>query len=91
VDVVVLETEALSIWREVVLTPGDHPAVEVDAEVPLGLRRLLDELTGESATSAAEVQHAVVRLRRNVGKDRPAAGVVVMIDPEAADEIAHLP
>jgi hypothetical protein len=73
---VVLELELRRRRLEVNLAPVDHPTVQVDAKVALGSRYLLDQLAGDPAASAAEVEHPFVSLGRQVWVDKRARWVI---------------
>ena len=78
-DVVVDEVEARCVRSEVPTAPLDHPTVEVDPQVALRTRALLDQLPGDSAAAATEVQHGLVGLGWKVGIDQIPGGVVERI------------
>ena len=90
VHVVMREFETWCGGGEIVLAPRDHARVQINAEIPLGPRLLLDKLPGESTASAAEIKDTAENARIHEIEDRRPSGVVESAGLRLAHERAHL-
>ncbi len=69
--VVMLELELRGSWREVFLTPANHPRVQINSDVPLWRSGLLDELPRDPAVPTAEIENGSQAPRRQVWNTGP--------------------
>jgi hypothetical protein len=76
-DIVVDERELSGEWGEVLLTPPDHPGVVVEPYIAFRGPGLLDELAGDAATAAPEVEYGPVGLVGHIGEDVRTRGIVI--------------
>ena len=76
--------------RQVRPAPLDHAGVDVEAEVARRTSALLDELARDAAAAAAEVEHRLVGLGRDLGEHEVAGRVVEEPALDRPDERAHL-
>jgi hypothetical protein len=64
--------------------------VNIDADVPLRTRPLLDQLPSDPAAATPEVEHCLVDASWEIGIDERAARVLVGRRVSRSDELAHL-
>src|SRR5262245_48436084 len=87
--VVMFEAKFRRTRRQVSLAPRDHSAMQVNTEIALRARLLLNELARYAAASATEVENTLVRRPRQIRINRGPAGVVKALGIADADELAH--
>ena len=85
--------EELKLGRErtqVVFAPSDHAEVQVHANVAFRRRPLLNQLTRDASTAAAEIEHRVEGLGRQIWIDERTGGIVEGREVGRSNEFTHL-
>jgi hypothetical protein len=90
VDVAMAKFEARVGGRQIVISPLDHTAVQVNTEVALRSRNLLQKPASDAPAAAAEIEHGLIESSVEARKEERAAGIVEIRGISWPNEFAHL-